>query len=140
MLADDVTRGAIRRLRELWTAPGDARYRGAAERALALVASAQLASGAWPLDARPSWLRRLHPHYEDQPALNDGATPFVITTLVAAARVLDRPELLARARRAGDWLLRVQAAPPGGGGWAQQYSADGRTAAARAFEQPALAR
>src|SRR5258705_11619831 len=122
MLADDVTRGAIRRLRELWTAPGDARYRGAAERALALVASAQLPSGAWPLDARPSWLRRLHPHYEDQPALNDGATPFAITTLVGAAAALGRPALLTAARRAGHWLLAVQGAPPHAG-WAQQYTA-----------------
>ena len=62
----------------------------------------------------------LHPHYEDQPALNDGATPFAITTLLAAASTLGRPELLDAARRGGDWLLGAGAAPHGG--WAQQYT------------------
>jgi Pectic acid lyase len=137
MLDDDVTPGAIRLLLELWAATGDVRYRGAAERAIDLVMTAQLPSGAWPLDARPSWLRRLHPHYEDQPALNDGATPFAITTLIEASRLLGRPELLTYARRGGDWLLAVQ--KPTHGGWAQQYTMAGEPASARAFEQPALA-
>lgn len=138
MLDDDVTPGAIRLLLELWMATGDARHRAAAERGVALVAAAQLASGAWPLDARPSWLRTLHPHFEDQPALNDGATPFVITTMLLASSVLDRPDLLARARRAGDWLVGVQRAAPHAG-WAQQYTASGAPAPARPFEVPALA-
>src|SRR6185369_14427983 len=137
MLDDDVTPGTVRLLLALWTATGDARYRTAAEHGLDLMTEAQLASGAWPLDARPSWLRRLHPHYEDQPALNDGATPFAITTLIEASRLLGRPELLTYARRGGDWLLAVQ--KPTHGGWAQQYTMAGEPASARAFEQPALA-
>jgi hypothetical protein len=138
MLDDDVTPGTIRFLLALWAATGEPRYRGAAERGIALVEAAQLPSGAWPLDARPGWLRRLHPHYEDQPALNDGATPFAVTTFVEAATTLGRPELLAAARRAGDWLLAVQGAPPHAG-WAQQYTAAGVPAVARRFELPALA-
>jgi hypothetical protein len=138
MLDDDVTPGAIRFLLELWAVTGDLAYRDAAERAIALMEAAQLPSGAWPLDARPAWLRRLHPHFEDQPALNDGATPFAITTFVAAARMLGRPELMERARRAGDWLVRVQGADPRAG-WAQQYGVDGAPATARPFEVPALA-
>jgi len=138
MLDDDVTPGAIRFLLALWKTTGEVGYRASAERGLALLAGAQLPSGAWPLDARPEWLRRLHPHYEDQPALNDGATPFAITTLLAAADALRRPELLASARAGGDWLLRVQGAPPRAG-WAQQYTPDGAPAVARRFELPALA-
>jgi hypothetical protein len=138
MLDDDITPGGIRFLLELWSATGDARYRAAAERGIDLLLSAQLASGAWPLVARPQWLRRVHPHYEDQPALNDGATPLVMTTLLEAARTLGRPELAARARRAGDWLVGVQGAAQHAG-WAQQYTADGRPAGARRFELPALA-
>ena len=138
MLDDDVTPGAIRFLLELWSATGDARYRAAAERGIVLVAGAQLESGAWPLDARPSWLRRLHPHFEDQPALNDGATPFAVTTLLLASSTLGRPDLLARARRAGDWLVRVQGPPPHAG-WAQQYTPHDTPAPARVFELPALA-
>jgi hypothetical protein len=138
MLDDDITPGAIRLLLELWTVTSDDRYRAGAERGLTLILDAQLSSGAWPLDARPSWLRRVRPGYADQPALNDGATPFVITTLVAAASMLGRPELLAAARRGGDWLLQVQGAAPRGG-WAQQYTSDGRPAPGRVFELPALA-
>lgn len=138
MLDDDVTPGAVRFLLALAAATGDARYRASAERGIDLLLRAQLAGGGWPLDARPGWLRRLHPHYEDQPALNDGATPFAITTLLTAARTLGRPELLAAARRGGDWLVAVQGAPPHAG-WAQQYTADGRPAPARVFEPPGLA-
>jgi hypothetical protein len=136
MLDDDITPGAARLLVELSRTSGDPRHRAAAERAIALMREAELPSGGWPLDVRPAWLRRVRPHHEDQPALNDGATPFVITTLIAAAPALDRPELLAAARRGGDWLLTVQAP---GAGWAQQYTANGAPARARVFEPPALA-
>jgi hypothetical protein len=138
MLDDDVTPGAIRLLLALWNATGDARYRAGAERGVALLLRAQLPGGAWPLVARPAWLRRLRAHYEDQPALNDGATPSIITTLLEAASDLGRPELRAAAQRGGDWLVAAQHATRGGG-WAQQYDGDGRPASARAFELPALA-
>jgi hypothetical protein len=138
MLDDDVTPGAVRFLVALWQATGDARYRAAAERGIALMQAAQLPSGAWPLDARPAWLRRLHPHYEDQPALNDGATPFAITTFLAVAPALGRDDLVRDARRAGDWLLAVQGRPPQTG-WAQQYTAGGEPTSARRFELPAFA-
>jgi hypothetical protein len=60
-----------------------------------------------------------------------------ITTLVAAASTLGRPELLGAARRGGEWLLQVQGAAPRGG-WAQQYTPDGRPASGRVLEVPAL--
>ena len=137
-LDDDVTPGATRLLLTLWSVTREERYGAAAKRAIDLLAGAQMPSGAWPLDARPSWLRRWRPHFEDQPALNDGATPFGITTLLAAAWLFERPDLRERARRAGDWLVAVQGAPPRAG-WAQQYTSSGTPAPARAFEQPALA-
>jgi hypothetical protein len=138
MLDDDVTPGAVRFLVALWQETGDVRYRAAAERGIALMQAAQLASGAWPLDARPAWLRRLHPHFEDQPALNDGATPFAITTFLTVAPALGRTDLVDDARRAGDWLLGVQGRAPHAA-WAQQYTAGGEPASARVFELPALA-
>jgi hypothetical protein len=138
MLDDDVTPGAVRFLVALWQATGDVRYRAAAERGIALMEAAQLPFGPWPLDARPAWLRRVRPHYEDQPALNDGATPFAITTFLTVAPALGRSDLVAAARRAGDWLLAVQTAGADVG-WAQQYTAGGAPAPARAFELPALA-
>jgi hypothetical protein len=137
-LDDDVTPGAIRFLLALGDATGDARYRRAAERGLDLLLQAQLPSGAWPHVRRPAWLRALRASREDHPSLNDGVTPIIIETLLAAAERLERPELLAAARRGGDWLLSVQEPPPRAG-WAQQYDETGRPAGMRRFEPPALA-
>jgi hypothetical protein len=138
MLDDDVTPGATRFLLALWMATGEPRYRDAADRGLTLLLDAQLPGGAWPLVARPAWLRRLHASYEDQPTLNDGATPFAITTLLDASALLGDPRFAQAARRGGDWLVSAQAPLPQPG-WAQQYGSDGRPAPARIFEQPALA-
>jgi len=137
-LDDDVTPGATRFLLALWLATGELRYRRAAERGLALLLDAQLASGAWPLVRRPRWLGAIRSSREDRPSLNDGATPLVIETLVEASSALGRPELLAAARRGGDWLLAVQGTAPQAG-WAQQYDDDGQPAPMRAFEPAALA-
>jgi hypothetical protein len=134
---DDVTPGATRLLLTLAAATGDARYRERAERALALLLRAQLASGAWPRIWRPGWMRVVRPTYADLPTLNDGATPYVIETLLVAYRLLGRPELLDAARRGGNWLVRVRGLPPQAG-WAQQYGFDDHPAGARAFEPPAV--
>ena len=45
MLDDDVTPGAVRFLLELWTATGDARYRAAAERGIALMPACSASLG-----------------------------------------------------------------------------------------------
>jgi hypothetical protein len=137
-LDDDVTSGAVGFLLALWEETGTARYRDAAERGLDLLLRAQLPSGAWPLTWRPAWMRFLSPSFEDLPSLNDGATTRVVTALLDGARILGRDDLLQAARRAGDWLVRMQAAPPRAG-WAQQYDADGRPARGRSFELPGLA-
>jgi hypothetical protein len=135
-LDDDVTSGAVRFLLSLWEATGDARYRDAAERGLALLVDSQLADGAWPLTWRPRLRRWLSPSFEDLPSLNDAATTAILSTLVQAAGALDRPELLAPAERGAKWLLRVRRGRPG---WAQQYSLDGEPIAGRRFEPVALA-
>jgi hypothetical protein len=137
-LDDDVTPGAIRFLLALAEATGDARYRRAAERGLGLLLEAQHPSGAWPHVRRPGWLRAVRASREDHPSLNDGLTPIIIETLLDAAARLERPELLAAARRGGDWLVSVQLPPPRAG-WAQQYDEAGRPAGMRRFEPPALA-
>jgi hypothetical protein len=137
-LDDDVTSGPIRLLLALWQETGVERYRTAAERGLDLLLHAQLPSGAWPLTWRAAWVRALSPSFEDLPSLNDAATASVITAMLAGATTLGRDDLLDAARRAGDWLIRVQAAAPHAG-WAQQYDAAGEPAAGRRFELPALA-
>lgn len=137
-LDDDVTPGAVRFLLALWERTGDPRYRAAAERGIDLLLRAQLPSGAWPHVWRPDWLRAVRASREDHPSLNDGLTPLIIETLLAAATTLDRPELIPPAARGGDWLLAVQQRPPRAG-WAQQYDDAGRPAGMRRFEPPALA-
>jgi hypothetical protein len=135
MLDDDVTPGAVRLLLALWARPATSAIarrrarprshdRGAAPvRRVAARRAAVRGSGAS--------IRT----FEDQPALNDGATPFAITTLLAAAAALDRP-ICSRARGAAAiGSSSVQGAEPRAG-WAQQYTAAGAPAGARAFEVP----
>jgi hypothetical protein len=137
-LDDDATPGTIRLLLALAEATGEAAYREAAIRGLDLLLRAQLPSGAWPRIWRSRWKRLVRPTYEDLATLNDGATPQAIVTLLAGARALARPDLLAAARRGGDWLVRVRGPAPQAG-WASQYDAADRPAAGRPFEPAALA-
>jgi hypothetical protein len=135
---DDVTPGAIRALLALWQETKQDAYRTAAERGIDLLLDRQLPQGAWPLVARPRWKQMLYRDFEDRPTLNDGATTQSILTMLMAARVLGRPELVARARRGGDWIVRAQHAAPQAG-WAQQYDELDRPAPARRYERVALA-
>jgi hypothetical protein len=135
---DDITPGAARLLLRLWEATGEVGYRQAAERALAFLLRAQLPAGAWPGHWRPGWVRRVWPTFADLPTLNDGATSAALETLLVGARVLGREDLRAAARRAGEWILRVQRPAPQAG-WAQQYDVYGRAVPARVFEPAALA-
>jgi hypothetical protein len=137
-LDDDVTSGAIRFLLALGEATGDPRYREAAERGLALLVAAQLPSGAWPLTWRPAWTRALRASFEDLASTNDAATSGPIHAVLAGARTLGRPDLLAAARRGAGWLAAAQAPAPQGG-WAQQYGPTGAPAPGRRFEPAALA-
>jgi len=137
-LDDDVTTGGARLLLGLWRATGAPRFRAGAERALELLRTAQLPSGAWPLVWRPWWKRAVWPTFEDLATINDDATPAAIETLLLGADLLDRGDLRAAAERGGGWLLRVQG-DTAHGGWAQQYDARDRPAPARRFEPPALA-
>ncbi len=135
---DDVTPGAVRLLLALWEITGEQRYRDSAERGLTLLLRAQLPSGAWPLIWRPAWKRALWRTWEDLAALNDGATTGAIVTMLAGWQVLGRADLLAAARRGGDWLVAARHDAPQAG-WAQQYDAQGRPASARRYEHAALA-
>ncbi|HSV06644.1 MAG TPA: pectate lyase [Candidatus Binatus sp.] len=132
-LDDDVTPGVIRFLLALFEQTGDQRYRGAAVRGLELLLAAQLPSGAWPLTWRPGWARALVPSFEDLASTNDAATAGPITALIAGTRVLGRSDLLAAARRGGDWLARAQGAEPQAA-WAQQLDDEDRPAPGRRFE------
>ncbi len=135
---DDVTPGATRALLALWQDTRQDAYRVAAERGIAFLVERQLPGGAWPLVARPRWKQMIYRDFEDRPTLNDGATTQSMLTLLMAARVLGRPELVKAARRAGDWIVHAQHAAPQAG-WAQQYDDANQPAPARRYERIALA-
>lgn len=135
---DDVTPGAIRALLGLYEVTRDGRYRAAAERGIAFLVDRQLPGGAWPLVARPRWKQFVWTDFEDRPTLNDGATTQSLVTLLMAARALERPALVAAARRAGDWIVHARHQEPQPG-WAQQYDEQGKPVPARRYERVALA-
>lgn len=137
-LDDDVTSGAVRFLLALWEVTGDSRYRDCAVRALDLLQTAQLPSGAWPLTWRPAWRRVLSFSFEEWPSLNDAATVGPIYACLDGARSLQRPELLETAKRGGEWLIQVRNPAPNAG-WSQQYTPDGFPAPGRRFEPTGLA-
>jgi hypothetical protein len=137
-LDDDVTSGAVRFLLALWETTRNSRYRDSAVRALDLLQTAQLPSGAWPLTWRPVWRRMLSPSFEEWPSLNDAATVGPIYACIDGARSLQRPELLAAAKRGGEWLIQARNPAPNAG-WSQQYTPDGRPAPGRRFEPTGLA-
>lgn len=137
-LDDDVTSGAARFLLTLWEVTNEPRYKEAAERALNLLLTAQLPSGAWPLTWRPAWRRFLRSSFEDWPSMNDMATVGPIYACLAGARLLSRSDLLEAAKRGGMWLIQAQHPAPNAG-WAQQYDKEGRPAPGRRFEPSGLA-
>lgn len=137
-LDDDVTSGAVRFLLGLWETTGDTRYRDSAARALDLLQTAQLPSGAWPLTWRPAWRRMFSSSFEEWPSLNDAATVGPIYACIDGARRLQRPELLAAAQRGGEWLIRARNPAPNAG-WSQQYTPNGQPAPGRRFEPTGLA-
>ncbi|MGE0680285.1 MAG: pectate lyase [Candidatus Binatia bacterium] len=137
-LDDDVTSGAVRFLLALWETTGDTRYRDTATRALDLLQTAQLPSGAWPLTWRPAWRRVLSSSFEEWPSLNDAATVGPIYACIDGARSLRRPNLLEAAKRGGEWLIHARHPAPNAG-WSQQYTPDGSPAPGRRFEPIGLA-
>jgi hypothetical protein len=137
---------------------GDARarrIREARDYALAKLLEAQFPNGAWPqrYDGVPKlakdfpvlkasvpkdWPREWpKPDYKHFYTLNDNALRDCIRVMLEAHRRLGKPEYLAAAKRAGDFLLLAQLPEPQPA-WAQQYNPRMEPAWARAFEPPAV--
>ena len=99
------------------------------DRGLGFLLAAQGPEGGWP--QRYPDRSQYHGYY----TLNDGVTPEVIGILLRAHSGTDDPRYVDAARRGGEFLIRVQGAPPQSA-WAQQYDLALRPAKARAFEPP----
>ncbi len=135
--------------------PRDAAIRESLDYALKKMLEAQFPNGAWPqrYDGQPksvkdfpvlkasipkSWLREWpKPDYKHFYTLNDNTLRDTIRVMLDAYHRYNKPEYLAAARRAGDFLLAAQLPEPQPA-WAQQYNAAMEPAWARAFEPPAV--
>jgi PelA/Pel-15E family pectate lyase len=158
---DDNTQSAIRLLVAVVeasrgaTAPRDVRIREARDYALEKLLEAQRPTGGWPQrwngtpedpndypvqKARfPKDYPRQHPgtSYQGYYTLNDHTQQDCVTTLLDAAKRMQKPEYRAAALHGGDFLLLAQMPEPQPV-WAQQYNPQLEPAWARAFEPPSV--
>lgn len=158
---DDNTQSAVQFLMAVADASkgaGDARdrrIREARDYALAKMLEAQFPNGAWPqrYDGVPkaandfpvlkasipkNWPREWpKPDYKHFYTLNDNAMRDCIRVMLDAHKRYGKPEHLAAAKKAGEFLLLAQLPEPQPA-WAQQYNARMEPDWARAFEPPAV--
>jgi hypothetical protein len=133
----------------------DPAVREAVDYGLGRLLKAQYPNGAWPV-----FLDRIHPHDRFAAAwrarlpqewprewakppgsalvLNDQLALNMMQLLLAADRQFGREELIAAARRTGDFLLSAQLPAPQRG-WAQTYNLDLEPIWGRKFEPPSVA-
>lgn len=126
---DNTTQSATSLLIALSQATGEARFREAADYALAFLLRAQYDQGGWP-QCYP-----LAGGYSAYYTFNDAATNDILAVLVEAWRAFGRREYLDAALRGGDFILLTQGPAPQAA-WAQQYNLDLQPAWARKFEPP----
>jgi PelA/Pel-15E family pectate lyase len=133
----------------------DQRIRAARDYALVKMLEAQFPNGAWPqrYDGVPKlakdfpvlkagipkvWPREWpKPDYKHYYTLNDNTLSDCIAVMLDAHHRYGKPEYLAAAKKAGDFLLLAQLPEPQPA-WAQQYNQRMEPAWARAFEPPAV--
>lgn len=154
---DDTTQSALRFLMAFVVADTNAspQIRAALDYGLAGLLRAQYPNGAWPqgfdgshrepgrhqsksATVPDTWSRTPDvKEYWHHYTFNDNAMRNCITTLLDAHRKFRKPEYLAAAKRAGDFILRAQLPAPQRA-WAQQYNFNMEPAWARRFEPPAV--
>lgn len=158
---DNNTQSALRFLMEFVEAAKaapdvrDAQIRTAMEYGLAKMIESQYPNGAWPqrYDGKPrdnaefpvkaahypKDYPRKYPkvNYIGHYTFNDNAIHDCIGVMLDAYHRYGKPEFLASAKKAGDFMILAQLPEPQPA-WAQQYNADMEPAWARAFEPPAI--
>lgn len=128
---DEVTSSATRFLLNLYMITLDPRYKIPLFKALDFILKSQYACGAWP---------QRFPHPEDYTAYytyNDDVIKNNIFLLLDAYEKLGIEEYKLAAYRGMDFYILSQLPPPQAG-WAQQYSLDMQSAAARTYEPSAI--
>ena len=128
---DDITQGAIDFLMDLDRTLDEPWLDDGVRLGLAFLLKSQFPNGAWP-----QWYP-LRGGYQDYYTFNDNTINDCIRVLLDAHRQYGWPEVLAGAKRGGDFVVASRLPEPQSG-WAQQYSHDMKPAWARAFEPPAV--
>ncbi len=126
----------IRFLAYLYRVTGKEAYLEGCRKGGELVLAAQNSEGSWPLSFNSSSMTRPGGSYSGHGTLNDGTTNWGMRTMLIMYQMTGEEKYLDAIRKAGDWLVRVQAGPPTYG-WAEQYTPDDQPAWARDWEPPA---
>jgi len=131
---DAGTAESMQLLLRLYMIRHEARFRRPLDRAIGFVLASQYPGGGWPqrfpYDAR-------YPRYQRFITFNDDVAKENIRFLILAGRALDRPALLAAARRGMEAFLVTQGRSPQAG-WGLQYDLALDVAGARTYEPRAL--
>ena len=130
-LDDRITQGALSFLLDLDDLLDEDWLTQTVDLGLRYMLESQYPNGGWP-----QWYP-LRGGYHDHYTFNDNTINDCIAVLLEAHGRYDRPELLAAARRGGDFIILSQGQPPQAG-WAQQYGQDLKPAWARKYEPPAI--
>ncbi len=130
-LDDRTSQGAIEFLMDLDRDLDEAWLTESVELGLRFLLKAQYPNGGWP-----QWFP-LRGGYHDYCTFNDHAINDCIAVLLRAHRQYGKADLLAAARRGGDFIIASQLPAPQAG-WAQQYDRELRPAWARSFEPPGV--
>lgn len=131
---DAGTAETMQLLLRLYMVRHEPRFRRPLDRAIGFVLASQYRNGGWPqrFPFDPHY-----PAYQRYLTFNDDVAKENIRFLIMAGRALDRPELLAAARRGMEAFLITQQPGPQAG-WGLQYDLRLRVAGARTYEPRAL--
>ncbi len=130
-LDDRTSQGAINFMMEIAAMTGDRDYHESARKGLDFLLAAQYPQGGWPQLFPPG-----SSGYHRYLTLNDGASTNAMATLLQGDRQYEDQRYLDSVLRAAQWLIDFQLPEPHQG-WAQQYTLEGKPAAARWFEPAA---
>lgn len=131
-LDDNQTQSAVSFLMALDQEVDDEKLSSGVEKALKMMSTTQLKSGAWP---------HFYPeqgNYHDYATFNDGGINDCIRVMIEAYKYYgDNPDVVKTIKKAARFM-NISQLPPPQAGWAQQYNEYLQPAWARTFEPPAV--